>query len=44
MIGDIWMGPSAVASGLILAKMIEYLFEVRWKQAQAAIAKWWGLE
>ena len=44
MIGDIWIGLSAFASGIVLAKMLEYLFEVRWKQAQVAIARWVGLE
>jgi hypothetical protein len=37
MMGDPWIGLSGFASGILLAKMLEYLFEVRWKQAQDAI-------
>jgi len=32
-----------LSCGIILAKMLEYLFEVRWKQAQDVIVKWLGL-
>jgi hypothetical protein len=43
MMGNPWIGLSAFASGILLVKMLEYLFEVRWKQAQDAIAKWVGM-
>jgi hypothetical protein len=41
---NILSGCLAFVSGILLAKLLEYLFEVRWKQAQDAIAKWVGLE
>jgi len=40
---NILLGISAFVCGWLIAEILKRLFEVRWKQAQDAIARWAGL-